>query len=210
MDHEGHIQLIVGPMFAGKSTELLRRIRRYSIARKRCVVVKFAHDTRYSSDNMATHDKSMLPAKSAVQLGEMDSLSEVQHADVIGVDEGQFFPDLVEYCEKWANAGKIVIVSALDATYQRKPFKEVCDLIPLAEMVTKLTAVCMVCTGDAHFSKRISADTGDRVIGGADKYISVCRHCFLKEENEEEKERQKDKENRRPVRSSAIAIPLRF
>lgn len=163
-------------MFAGKSSELMRRIRRYNVAQKRCLVVKYRRDTRYSSDCMSTHDKTMLPAISAETLGEVAGA--LEQVDVIGIDEGQFFPDLVEFCEKQANLGRIVIVAALDGTFQRKPFGHVLELVPLAEEVFKITAVCMVCKGDAHFSKRISKECDVEVIGGSDKYISVCRQCY--------------------------------
>jgi thymidine kinase len=125
---------------------------------------------------MATHDKQTLPAVSAEMLE--DVRAQLNQVDVIGIDEGQFFPDLVPFCEEQANLGRIVIVAALDGTYQRKSFGHVLELVPLAEEVIKISAVCMVCQGDAHFSKRISSESDVEVIGGADKYISVCRRCF--------------------------------
>lgn len=98
--------------------------------------------------------------------------------DVIGIDEGQFFPDIVPFCEDMANGGKVVIVAALDGTFQRKGFGSILELVPLAESVTKLTAVCMMCYADGSFSKRIGSETAVEVIGGADKYVAVCRACF--------------------------------
>lgn len=175
-DMQGEIQLILGPMFSGKTTELFRRVKRYTIAEKSCLVVKYHRDTRYSADAASTHDKQTYEAVSAEKLWDVSySLSDY---DVIGIDEGQFFPDLLEFCEFAANEGKIVIVAALDGTFQRKAFGPVLDLVPLAESVTKLTAVCMVCFQDAHFTKRIGSETEIEVIGGADKYIAVCRKCF--------------------------------
>jgi len=100
--------------------------------------------------------------------------------DVIGIDEGQFFPDLVEVCEKLAAAGKTVLVASLDGTFQRKPFGRTLELIPMAESVTKLQAVCMICFRDAAFSRRLGDETAIEVIGGADKYVAVCRECFFK------------------------------
>jgi len=101
--------------------------------------------------------------------------------EVIGIDEGQFFPDIVTFSEQMANMGKIVIIAALDGTFQRKPFNNILELIPLAEDVTKLTAVCTYCQKDASFSKRIGKETEVEVIGGADKYVAVCRGCFYAE-----------------------------
>src|SRR5690349_15640390 len=93
--------------------------------------------------------------------------------DVVGIDEGQFFPDTTQFCELLAQRGKIVIVAALDGTFERKPFGAVLELLPLAETVTKLSAVCMGCYRPAAFSKRLGAETEVKVIGGADKYIAV-------------------------------------
>ena len=105
--------------------------------------------------------------------------------DVIGIDEGQFFPDVVPWCEAMANKGKIVLVAALDGTFQRKPFCDVLCLVPLAEEVIKLSAVCMGCFQDASFSKRIVLDEGEtvEVIGGTDKYMAVCRGCYFSQLN---------------------------
>eukprot|EP00698_Gefionella_okellyi_P006536 TRINITY_DN15868_c0_g1_i1.p1 TRINITY_DN15868_c0_g1~~TRINITY_DN15868_c0_g1_i1.p1 ORF type:complete len:216 (+),score=2.11 TRINITY_DN15868_c0_g1_i1:28-648(+) len=174
--YNGHIELILGPMFSGKSTELLRRMRRFQVSRMRCLVVKYKHDTRYSEGEMATHDRQTIPAQPCLRLADVTDEDEY---DCIGIDEGQFFPDLVDWVENQANKGKSVIVAALDATFQRKPFGAVLDLVPLAEAVTKLTAVCMQCHQPASFSKRISSETTVELIGGAEKYISVCRNCYF-------------------------------
>lgn len=175
----GSIELILGPMFSGKTTELFRRIRRYTFANYRCIVIKYRKDQRYAAAGEAsTHDQLMLAANPCERLAE--AVDEVGGFDVIGIDEGQFFPDLLEYSEKWANAGKVVIVSALDGTFQRKPFGRTLELIPLAEKVDKLNAVCMLCYGDASFTKRISTDDNRiEVIGGCEAYVSTCRKCFL-------------------------------
>ena len=143
-------------MFSGKSTELIRRLKRYQIARYNCLIVKYAKDVRYDKESIATHDKQTLNAVSADKL--KDLKVEFDDFDVIGIDEGQFFPDLVEFCENMANAGKAVIVAALDGTFQRKGFGPILELIPLAEHVVKLNAVCMVCFGEGSYTKRISAD----------------------------------------------------
>jgi len=174
----GSIQLIYGPMFSGKSSELLRRIRRNTVAKRRCLVIKYSKDNRYSTDNLATHDRVQWTAMPCEKLVEAQEYAE--DYDVIGIDEGQFFPDVVEFSENMANKGKLVIIAALDGTFQRKPFGAVLELVPLAEHITKLTAVCMMCQSDASFSMRLSHETAVEVIGGADKYIAVCRSCFHK------------------------------
>ncbi|KAM8842242.1 thymidine kinase, cytosolic-like isoform X2 [Synchiropus splendidus] len=154
----GQIQVIFGPMFSGKSTELMRRVRRFQIAQYYCLVIKYAKDTRYSDHGMATHDKSTMEAVPACCLAE--------------------FPDTVEFCEEMANLGKTVIVAALDGTFQRKPFGNILNLVPLAESVVKLHAVCMQCYKEAAYTKRIGAEKEVEVIGGADKYQAVCRRCY--------------------------------
>eukprot|EP00761_Pharyngomonas_kirbyi_P013555 gb/GECH01013584.1/.p1 GENE.gb/GECH01013584.1/~~gb/GECH01013584.1/.p1 ORF type:complete len:220 (+),score=44.22 gb/GECH01013584.1/:1-660(+) len=179
MNFGGHIQLIIGPMFAGKTTELIRRIKRYTIAQKKCLLIKYRKDTRYSDDCMATHDRQQVMALPCDQLSETEEI--MNKYDVIGIDEGQFFPDVVDFAEKAANAGKVVIVSALSGTFQRRPFGKVLEVIPLAEQITRLTAVCMICHRDASFTRRLIASDDVEVIGGADKYIAVCRECFNKE-----------------------------
>jgi len=174
---KGQIQVILGPMFSGKSTELMRRIRRYQIANQDCLVIKYAKDTRYSNENLSTHDQQSIPAVKATAL---KNLKNVQQFSVIGVDEGQFFDDIVEFCEYMANQGKVVLVAALDGTYERKPFGSILSLIPLAENVVKLSAVCNTCFREAAFTKRTSEETEVEVIGGSDKYLAVCRRCYHK------------------------------
>ncbi|XP_042622932.1 thymidine kinase, cytosolic-like [Cyprinus carpio] len=155
------VMLFFGPMFSGKSTELMRRVRRFQVAQYSCLLIKYAKDTRYSQMGMATHDMSM----------------DLQ-ACVIGIDEGQFFPDTVEFCEEMANMGKTIVVAALDGTFQRKPFGNILNLVPLAESVVKLNAVCMQCFKEAAYTKRLGAEQEVEVIGGADKYHAVCRACY--------------------------------
>lgn len=124
---------------------------------------------------MTTHDRTMIEALPCEKLS--DALLASADYEVIGIDEGQFFPDLVEMTEQWASAGKVVICAALDGDFLRRPFGRVLELVPLAESVTKLSAICQVCFGPASFSKRLGAETALEVIGGADKYIATCRRC---------------------------------
>ena len=168
---KGHIELILGPMFSGKSTELMRRLKRYKVnvllrwrtsilsmifmpqvANYEVMIVKYAKDVRYDERGIATHCGMSLPAVAATQLAELSAKAEGY--DVIGIDEGQFFPDTVAWAEEMANRGKFVVVAALDGTFQRKPFGDILSLVPLAENVTKLNAVCMNCFGDAAFRYR--------------------------------------------------------
>lgn len=173
----GQIQVILGPMFSGKSTELMRRVQRFQIAQYKCLVIKYAKDTRYSSQ-FSTHDRNTMEALPAGLL--WDVAQEAMGVAVIGIDEGQFFPDIVEFSEAMANAGKTVIVAALDGTFQRKAFGTILHLVPLAESVVKLNAVCMECFREAAYTKRLGLEKEVEVIGGADKYHAVCRLCYFR------------------------------
>ncbi len=142
-------------------------------------MIKYQGDARYSVEDASTHDRTTIDAVGALRLDDV-ARERVQQADVIGVDEGQFFPDLVPFCENMANAGKIVVISALSGSFERKAIGHVLELIPLAEKVDMLNAVCKFCLRDAAFSARLGSETAVQVIGGADKYASACRECFPK------------------------------
>lgn len=98
--------------------------------------------------------------------------------DVVAIDEGQFYSDIVEFCEELANSGVIVMVAALDGTFQRKPFGNIINLLPVAEKVTKLTAVCVHCSNEAAFTQRVIESEEIELIGGEESYKPVCRKCF--------------------------------
>ena len=121
----------------------------------------------------------MIPAVSCTNL--YDIYDQVKDFAVIGIDEGQFFDDIVEFSEEMANAGKIVVIAALDGTFDWKKFGKVIDLIPLAERVEKLDAVCMDCKETAYFTKRIIDSKETEVIGGAEFYKPVCWKCHVKD-----------------------------
>lgn len=177
----GSIQLVLGPMFSGKSSEMSRRIRRHIIARRPSLVIKYRKDLRYEGSESAvvTHDAVRLTAQPATRLADVDDI--VDAYQVIGVDEGQFFDDVVEYAEKWANMGKTVIIAALDGDFKRKPFGRVLELVPMAEDVVKLNAVCTSCGLNAAFTKRTTSDDAIEVVGGADMYRAACRACHERE-----------------------------
>lgn len=174
----GMIDLVLGPMFAGKSTELLRKIKRYRVANKTCLVIKYAGDTRYSEKCVATHDLQTIEAVSCENMFEVEE--KAMEFDVIGIDEGQFFEDIVDFSERMANLGKVVIIAALDGTFERKAFGRVLELIPLAESISKLDAVCVDCKHSASFTKRLCDSKETELIGGAELYKPVCRKCFNK------------------------------
>ena len=111
-----------------------------------------------------------------------NSLKEVKakarEFDVVAVDEGQFFNDIVDFCEELADFGVVVLVAALDGTFQRKPFGNILNLLPLAEKVTKLSAICVYCSSEAAFTKRVVESKEIELIGGEEEYKPVCRSCF--------------------------------
>ncbi|KAK9499757.1 hypothetical protein O3M35_002733 [Rhynocoris fuscipes] len=172
----GKLYLIIGPMFAGKTSELIRRIRRYGFSGMKYILFKYNKDTRYSYDKICSHDGKEISAISTLNL--MDNIELTLDYNVIGIDEAQFFPDLVEFCEKQLETGKLLIVAGLDGTFKRTGFDNVLNLIPLAHSVDKLSAVCMTCGNNAAFSKRVGTETEIVVIGGLDMYMSVCRECY--------------------------------
>lgn len=174
----GRIELIFGPMFAGKTTEMLRRISRCEMAHKRCRVYKYSFDQRYSADKVSTHDYFMHDAISCTTL--MPHFMEAMSYDVIGIDEGQFFPDIVVFADQLANAGKIVFISALDGDYLRKPFGNVGELISKCESVIKLTAICRVTGEEAVFTERTVKSDQLELIGGAESYTSSSRTAWKK------------------------------
>ncbi|CAD8079826.1 unnamed protein product [Paramecium primaurelia] len=180
----GTISVIYGPMFSGKTSELMRLVKRFTISERKCVVLNYANDNRYSDDQcISSHDKQYLKAIKVTKL--FDAFEKCKDYDVVAIDEGQFFSDIVEFSEAMANLGKIVIVAALDGTFDRKPFRNILSLIPLAERITKLTAVCWFCKKEnASFTKRTIQSQEIELIGGEDCYKPACRACFNLTENQ--------------------------
>ena len=164
---------------------MIRRTRRYARTRKKCLVIKFKGDTRYSVEALSTHDRVEMAAEACTKLAEVEHM--LDDFDVISIDEGQFFPDLLDFSDRVANMGKIVIIAALDADYLRKPFGDISQLVPRAELITKLSAVCSRCTSDAHFTLRTVADTQQNLIGGEDMYEPVCRGCYIRHSEQRKK-----------------------
>ena len=177
---KGWVELVVGPMFAGKTTHLTWRVKRDTIGGKKCFSINSVKDDRYSEEGvLMSHD---LVSSGAVKCSDLSELDEekLSASDVILVDEGGFFPGIAKFADYWANRGKVVIVAALSGNFKRGPFDEVSLLYPIAEKITFLTAVCPSCGGDAAFSKRLGDETELVLIGGTEKYVASCRECFFK------------------------------
>lgn len=179
----GWIELICGCMFAGKTEELIRRIKTLQYAKKNIVVVKPTIDNRYSESEIASH--SGYRVKSVNAMNARDILKYVKpETEVIAIDEAQFFDkDLVLVCEQLADAGKRVIVAGLDRDFRGEPFGVMPELLIRAEFVTKLSAVCVKCGAPATRTQRIingqPASYNDPIIlvGASESYEPRCRHC---------------------------------
>jgi thymidine kinase len=174
------IDIILGPMFSGKSTELIRRTSRLEAIGKNILYINHSNDTR-TDDYIQTHSNTKKLAKKLNKLFDID-INELNNSDIIAIDEAQFFDDLysfVIYCEKY---NKDVIIAGLDGDYNRKPFGQILECIPLCNSVIKLTAMDMIDKdgSEAIFSKRISSSNDKIDIGASDKYIAVSRKNYLR------------------------------
>ncbi len=169
--------MICGSMFSGKTEELIRRLRRAQIARLKVEIFKPSVDTRYSENQVVSHDENAIP--SVVVDAAEQILLLAGDAQVVGIDEAQFFDlSLVRVCEQLAREGKRVIVAGLDQDYRGEPFEPIPQLMAVAEYVTKLHAVCVVCGAPANHSQRIVAEGGRVVLGARDVYEPRCRMHF--------------------------------
>ena len=176
--NSGWIEAICGPMFSGKSEELIRRLRRASIARKRVQVFKPRIDDRYSDSDIITHSHHRMqsePVNSAFEILEkLDGRTQV-----VGIDEANFFGQtLVDVATQLADDQKQVIVAGLDSDYMGRPFPPMPDLLALAESITKTLAICMRCGAPAKHTQRLVHSEQLILVGAADSYEARCRHCF--------------------------------
>jgi len=176
--HIGWIEIVCGPMFSGKSEELIRRIRRARIARKRVQVFKPVLDDRYSHDEIVSHSEQRL--KSETVNSAQDILAKMDwRTQVVGIDESNFFgPDLVEIAQQLADTGKQVIIAGLDTDYLGRPFTPMPELLCVAESITKMLAICMRCGNPAKHTQRLVESSELIVVGATGTYEARCRRCF--------------------------------
>ena len=174
----GWIEVVVGPMFSGKSEELIRRLRRAEIARQRVQIFKPIIDQRYSTNGIVSHSGLEL-ASDLVRTAE-DILEKVEpRTEVVGIDEGQFLGEgLLEVCTKMADLGKRVIVTGLDTDFMGRPFEPMPRLLAIAEEITKLLAICVRCGNPAVHTQRLVASEELIVVGAGGMYEARCRRCF--------------------------------
>jgi thymidine kinase len=173
----GWIEVIAGCMFSGKTEELIRRMRRAQIARQPIAIFKPRIDNRYSADHIVSH--SELKLESTVVESSAEILRLATSAQVIGIDEAQFFDSgLIEVAEQLANAGKRVIIAGLDQDYRGKPFEPMPQLLAVAEYITKTLAICVVCGNPADRTQRTTPASERVLVGAKDSYEARCRRCF--------------------------------
>jgi len=192
----GHLSLLMGCMFAQKTTELIRRIRRYRSIGFNVLVINYIADNRYdsqgSSQKIVTHDKESFDAIKISSLAEIDNTIRNTPYQVIVIDEGQFFPDLFKYVTAWVDSMNIhLVVGGLSADSERRPFGDMLRLIPHADEFLQLTALCSVCRDGtlAQFSKFLGNQVKQEnqvAVGGQNEYIPVCRRHFLSSHDQTE------------------------
>lgn len=173
----GWVEVIAGPMFSGKSEELIRRLRRAEIARQRVQVFKPVVDDRYAEEEIVSHSEMRIEAELVHSARTI--LERVEpRTQVVGIDEAQFFDrELVAAVDVLADQGKRVIVAGLDQDYLGRPFDPMPELLALAEEITKTLAICVVCGNPANRTQRLVASEERIVVGGASAYEARCRQC---------------------------------
>jgi thymidine kinase len=179
----GWIEVITGCMFSGKTEELIRRLRRAQIAKQKVKIFKPKIDSRYSHESIVSHNEQSLPSILIEDIIEI--LSYADDAQVIGIDEAQFFNEgIVHICNLLASKGKRVIVAGLDQDYTGKPFEPMPQLLAIAEYITKQHAICVVCGNPADKTQRKISESERVIVGAADIYEARCRKChYIPKEN---------------------------
>jgi thymidine kinase len=172
--------LFLGPMYSGKSTLLLQQCERLTRGNKKCIVINFVGDNRYSTDNVImTHSRRSWPAIKVSRLSDISDRT-LENIDYIFIDEGQFFMDIETFCKKWLNNQKHITIAALDFTSEMEPFQNVLNLIAFSKKVKKLTAVCHKCESNhAETTSYIghTSKTEKNKIGGEESYQPLCVLC---------------------------------
>jgi thymidine kinase len=175
----GHIEVITGGMFSGKSEELVRRLRRAVIARQEVQVFKPGADVRHDGDRLVTRDNRELAAETVSSSAELRAALR-DNVEVVGIDEAQFFDEgLCRLVMELADRGLRVIVAGLDQDYLRRPFGPMPPILAIAEYVDKMHAVCVQCGAPAHYSQRIAGGGEQVQVGDVESYEARCRSCYV-------------------------------
>ena len=182
----GRIEVICGSMFSGKTEELIRRMKRAQFAKQRVEIFKSSIDTRYSEENVVSHDQNTIRSTPIDSSGNILLLA--SDIDVVGIDEAQFLDDgLMDVCNQLANNGVRVIVAGLDMDYKGVPFGPIPALCAVADEVTKVHAICVKCGALAYVSHRLIADDHRVMLGEQQEYEPLCREFYQKALKEEKK-----------------------
>jgi thymidine kinase len=173
----GHLEIIIGSMFSGKSSELIRRLKRHRVIGDKILVINSKKDTRNVDSVVETHDKETFECIKTNDLLEVAATLGYQNAKVIAVDEAQFFGNLRFFVEQAMKDKKHVILAGLDGDFRQQVFGDILSLIPMADDVTKLKALCMECFDGTlgPFTKRTVGNTLQELVGASDIYKAVCR-----------------------------------
>jgi len=172
------ITLILGPMQSGKSTLLLAYERRFAYAKKRMLMIKWTGDNRYTKEaKIITHDGVTNSHAEVVLVTNLNEASDkVKDVDVIMIDEGQFYPDLKDFCEAWGN--KQIVISCLSGDYKQRPFQSVSDVLGMADHIIHQTSICTMCGQDAPFTIRTVKSEEQILVGDGSMYQPRCRSCL--------------------------------
>jgi thymidine kinase len=185
----GYLELIIGPMFSGKTSKLLDIYKQCKFCNIPVSIVNHSLDKRYHDTMLSSHDKNMAPCMQSSELNELWSLTnkvldqpeqnQLKTSDIILINEGQFFPDLYEVVVDMLKHNKKIYISGLDGDFERKKFGDILDLIPLCDKVTKLTSLCSLCKDGTPgiFSMRLTKEKQQTIVG-SENYIPVCRKCY--------------------------------
>jgi thymidine kinase len=192
----GYLELFIGPMFSGKTSKLLEIYKQNIFCKIPIIVINHSSDIRYHQTLLSTHDKIMIPCIQTTHLLNIwnyDNLEDpideelmnihfqFREANVVLINEGQFFPDLIQCVEELLKEKKKIYICGLDGDFERKKFGEILDLIPLCDKVTKMSSLCGICKDGTLgiFSLRLTQEKEQFLIG-SDNYIPVCRECYEK------------------------------
>ena len=176
--NSGWIEVICGPMFSGKTEELIRRLVRAQIAKQRVAIFKPSTDDRFAEDYIVSHNQRKI--KSIKVMDAKIILDYHDKADIFGIDEAQFFDSsIAAVCRTLANSGKRVVIAGLEKDYLANGFGSMPALLVDAEYITKVNAICMQCGDPANYSHRISTEKNQVVVGETDKYEALCRRCYV-------------------------------
>ncbi len=185
----GWIEVVCGPMFSGKSEELIRRLRRAEIARQRVQIFKPAIDERYSEDHIVSHSDLRIRSVAVRDAADLESRLDLR-TEVIGIDEAQFLGmSIVDAVVRLADMGKRIVIAGLDTDYLGRPFHPLPELLAVADEITKTLAICMQCGNPAKHTQRLVASEDLIVVGAAGMYEARCRRCFEPELAKKELER---------------------